>query len=49
MVPFGTGVIKLPELVGYLRETKFSGPVMGEGGGNQAMRDYMVEKLKLKL
>ena len=49
MVPFGTGVIKLPELVGYLRETGFSGPVMGEGGGNQAMRDYMVETLKLKL
>jgi len=49
MVPFGTGVIKLPELVGYLRETKFTGPVMGEGGGNQAMRDYMVETLKLKL
>jgi len=49
MVPFGTGVIKLPELVAYLRETKFGGPVMGEGGGNQAMRDYMVENLKLKL
>jgi sugar phosphate isomerase/epimerase len=49
MVPFGTGVIKLPELVGYLRQTRFEGPVMGEGGGNQAMRDYMVGNLKLKL
>jgi sugar phosphate isomerase/epimerase len=49
MVAFGTGVIKLPELVGYLRETKFTGPVMGEGGGNQAMRDYMVDTLKLNL
>jgi hypothetical protein len=49
MVPFGTGVIKLPELVAYLRETGFRGPGMGEGGGNQAMRDYMVETLQLKL
>jgi inosose dehydratase len=49
MVPFGQGVIKLPELVGYLRETQFTGPVMGEGGGNQSMRDYMVETLKLKM
>jgi sugar phosphate isomerase/epimerase len=49
MVPFGTGIIKLPELVGYLRETKFTGPVMGEGGGNRAMRDYMVDTLKLTL
>jgi sugar phosphate isomerase/epimerase len=49
MVPFGTGVIKLPELVGFLRQTDFTGPIMGEGGGNQAMRDYMVEKLGLTL
>ena len=49
MTPFGQGVIKLPELVGFLRETAFTGPVMGEGGGNQAMRDYMVQKLELTL
>jgi sugar phosphate isomerase/epimerase len=49
MVPFGTGVIKLPELVKYLRETKFAGCVMGEGGGSRAMRDYMVDKLGLKV
>jgi len=50
MVAFGQGIIKLPALVGYLRETKFSGCVMGEGGGgSQAMRDHMVETLGLKM
>jgi inosose dehydratase len=50
MVAFGQGTIKLPALVGYLRETKFSGCVMGEGGGgSHAMRDYMVETLGLKV
>jgi sugar phosphate isomerase/epimerase len=50
MVAFGEGIIKLPALVGYLRETKFDGCVMGEGGGgSQAMRNYMVETLGLKL
>jgi len=47
MVPFGTGAINLPALVGYLRETRFTGAVMGEGGGNEAMRNYMAETLKL--
>jgi inosose dehydratase len=50
MVPFGQGVVKMPALIQYLRDSKFSGHVMGEGGGtNQAMRDYMVETLRLKL
>jgi sugar phosphate isomerase/epimerase len=49
MVPFGQGVIDLPGLVAYLRDTKFSGPVMGEGGGTEAMRDYMAGKLGLSL
>lgn len=50
MVPFGQGVVKMPALIQFLRETKFTGHVMGEGGGsNQAMRDYMVETLKIKL
>jgi len=49
MVPFGQGVIKLPELVGFLIQNGFTGPVMGEGGGNQAMRDYMAQKLMLNL
>ena len=49
MVPFGQGVIRLPELVGFLLETGFTGPVMGEGGGNRAMRDYMAKTLQLRL
>jgi hypothetical protein len=49
MVPFGTGIIRLPDLVQYLRETKFEGSVMGEGGGSHLMRDYMVDQLGLKL
>jgi inosose dehydratase len=49
MVPFGTGIIKLPELAAYLRETKFDGTVMGEGGGNEAMAAYMAQTLKLRL
>jgi sugar phosphate isomerase/epimerase len=48
MVPFGTGVIRLPVLVDYLRETRFDGPVMGEGGGSQAMHRYMSETLKME-
>lgn len=50
MVAFGQGIIKLPALIEYLRETKFTGCVMGEGGGgSQAMRDYMVDTLGLKM
>jgi sugar phosphate isomerase/epimerase len=50
MVPFGEGVVNMPALIQFLRETKFRGHVMGEGGGsNQAMRDYMVRKLGLRL
>jgi sugar phosphate isomerase/epimerase len=48
MVPFGTGVIRLQALADYLSETKFDGAVMGEGGGTQAMHQYMSETLKLK-
>lgn len=48
MVLLGTGTIKLPALVEYLRETEFAGAVMTEGGGMQAVRDYMVETLKIK-
>jgi sugar phosphate isomerase/epimerase len=49
MVAFGQGIIKLPELVGFLRETQFTGYVMGEGGGTTAMRDYMADTLNLNL
>lgn len=49
MVPFGEGVIDLPALVRFLRETKFTGCVLGEGGGTRAMRDYMRRTLGLEL
>jgi sugar phosphate isomerase/epimerase len=50
MLPFGEGVIDLRALVRYLRDTKFTGSVMGEGGGGtRAMHDYMVGTLGLKL
>jgi sugar phosphate isomerase/epimerase len=49
MVPFGEGVIDLPALVSFLRETKFTGCVLGEGGGTRAMHDYMTGTLQLKL
>lgn len=50
MVPFGTGTINLPELVAFLRETKFTGCVMGEGGGgSRLMSEYMSDKLGLSL
>jgi hypothetical protein len=50
MVPFGEGIIDLQSLVRFLRETKFTGCVMGEGGGGtRAMRDYMTGILGLRL
>ena len=50
MVAFGTGIIDLRSLVAYLRDTKFDGCVMGEGGGgSQSMRDYMAGTLGLEL
>ena len=50
MVPFGQGTVNLPALIQFLRQTKFTGCVIGEGGGgSQAMRDYMVGTLGLKL
>jgi hypothetical protein len=35
--------------VRFLRETKFTGCVLGEGGGTRAMRDYMAGTLNLTL
>jgi hypothetical protein len=50
MVPFGQGVVKMPVLIQFLRDTKFTGCVMGEGGGaNRSMRDYMVQTLGLRI
>jgi sugar phosphate isomerase/epimerase len=50
MVPFGQGIVKMPALVQFLLDSKYSGQVMGEGGGsNQSMRDYIVGTLKLTL
>jgi len=49
MVPFGEGVVKLPASIAFLRQTDFDGCVKGEGGGNQPMRDYMVQTLGLEL
>ena len=49
MVPFGTGTVPMKELVKYLRENQFAGAVFGEGGGTQAMRDYMVDVLALTM
>ena len=49
MVPFGTGIIDLPALAAHLREIRFEGAVMGEGGGNEGMAVYMAQSLKLKL
>lgn len=48
-VPLGEGVIDLHALTTFLEETKFSGQAMAEGGGFGASRDYMVQKLSLKL
>lgn len=49
MVPFGEGIVRLGDLVGYLIETDFQGPVLGEGAGRRAMCEYMTGTLKLKL
>ncbi len=48
-VPLGKGCIKLPELIAFLKSTGFSGQVNAEGGGLQASRDYMQQKLRLTL
>ena len=48
-VPLGEGVINLRALIGFLRQTKFAGQVMAEGGGLEASHDYMVHKLSLRL
>jgi sugar phosphate isomerase/epimerase len=50
MVPFGEGVVKLPSIIQFLKDTKFTGHAMGEGSGtNQQMRDYLVQKLGLRI
>lgn len=49
MVAFGEGIVRLNDLVGYLIETDFKGPVLGEGAGRRAMTEYMTRTLKLKL
>lgn len=47
MVALGQGAANLPAQAEFLRETKFTGHVMGEGGGsNQAMRDYLADTLR---
>jgi sugar phosphate isomerase/epimerase len=49
-VPFGEGVVDLPNVVAELKRTEFTGYVMGEGGGsNVVMRDFMTGKLRLRL
>jgi sugar phosphate isomerase/epimerase len=47
MVAFGTGTVDLSGLIAFLRKTTFTGAVMGEGGGNAAMRNYMAETLRI--
>ena len=48
-VPLGQGKINLAALLAFLRERKFTGQVMAEGGGLAASRDYMVQQLSLQL
>ena len=48
-MPLGKGKIDLPALVAYLRGMQFKGRLMAEGGGFEASRDYMVQKLSLQL
>jgi len=52
-VPLGKGAVNFPPLVAFLKETKFTGQVMGELDGQPEatplMRDYLVNTLKLKI
>jgi inosose dehydratase len=52
-VPLGKGAVNFPPLVAFLKETKFTGHVMGElddqPEATPLMRDYFVNKLKLKI
>jgi sugar phosphate isomerase/epimerase len=49
-VPFGKGEVDLRGVVSVLRETAFTGFVMGESGGtNEQMREYMVNILSLNV
>jgi sugar phosphate isomerase/epimerase len=48
-VPLGQGKIDLPGLLAYFEQIGFKGQVMAEGGGFGPSRDYMVQKLSLKV
>jgi len=52
-VPLGKGIVNFQPLVAFLKETKFTGHVMGELDGQPeatpVMRDYFVNTLKLKI
>jgi sugar phosphate isomerase/epimerase len=52
-VPLGKGIVDFPPLVAYLKESGFTGQIMGELDGQpestKAMRDYMVEVLHLRI
>jgi inosose dehydratase len=52
-VPLGKGTVDFPPLVAYLKESGFTGQIMGELDGQpestKAMRDYMVEVLHLRI
>jgi sugar phosphate isomerase/epimerase len=52
-VPLGNGVVDFPPLVAFLKESGFTGQIMGELDGQpestKMMRDYMVEVLDLRI
>jgi sugar phosphate isomerase/epimerase len=49
-VPLGNGVVDLPGVIAELTRTKFTGSVLGEGGGtNRGMRDFITQDLHLHL
>src|SRR5581483_5239626 len=48
-VPLGQGVIDLPKIVGFLRETNFSGFINAEGGGLTPSLSYMVKTLDMRV
>jgi sugar phosphate isomerase/epimerase len=47
-VPFGSGIVNLPQIVTELHKSNFSGWVLGEGGGtDEQMYTYMKQELDL--
>jgi sugar phosphate isomerase/epimerase len=49
-VSFGQGAVDFPAIIKVLRDTKFTGYVIGESGGsNEGMRDFMVNTLGLHM